>query len=72
MLPLRFVRPRDCASVVEVSVGDGEPSRGFVVFRVFSIPGGVTPGQEILGVRAVNRGVTTPGSEFAVVIDDDG
>src|SRR4030095_11755118 len=65
MLPLRFMRLREAACAFGFSVGNDESSRGFVMFRVFSIPGGVTastpedPGEAVTS-RAEVRQRWTP------------
>jgi hypothetical protein len=60
MLPLRFVRLREAACAFGFSVGERESSRGFVLFCVFSIPGGVTKGRVVSPVcrkrTVLNRG----------------
>jgi hypothetical protein len=66
MLPLRFVRLRKATCAVGFSVGDCDPSRGFVLFRVFSIPGGVTSRQSSGQLGGGDR-VISPGLQGQVV-----
>jgi hypothetical protein len=65
MLPARFVRPREEEGDFGLSVGDRDSSCGFVAFRMFSSPDGVT---RVAGGSSTPR--RAPGFAMSVSLND--